>query len=771
MSTNADPMDARASKAHSKRWLRRAAALVAGVPVLAALSVVGVAASCVGLPPAPNAISLDERLGAFPTSGLALEGDVEILWNEHAVPYIVAEHDLDAAYAIGLVHAHLRLGQMEFLKRVAQGRLSEMAGPVANDIDVALRTLDLDKAVPAMEAALPDDSRAWLGRYAEGVNAYRSRMRSRPHELRLLGVPLDEEWTVRDSLAIGRLASADINWGRWFTFLTLRSDPKWPAYRARIEAFHDNATPSFGPGTPTPIDPLFDYSKSGSNSWVVAGSRTESGAALIASDPHLGLQQPNLWCVIAYRTPSHAAVGMTFPGLPFVLVGRNERIAWGGTNMQAVGSTLFDVSSLDRSSFTTRTETIATRFWFDSTATITDTPLGPLISEAPYLNRFGLPAAAIKWRGHEVSDEASTFYRIARASNFEEFRAAFETFATGGQNFLYADVEGNIGQVMAVEFVPAAGRAARAVLVDATNPVYEWRTRLKSTELPFAYNPEDGFLVSANNTPSRTDPPIVVGGNSNDRVDRLRDLLGSAGTLNAEDMKRFQRDVYSGASRATARVIAAHASESPFADILASWDGQYLAESRGAPAYQMTLHHLLQGPVAREWGARIVGNLAGSQAVHEFVREEIERGAIAKADIDAALANAAADFGDGVQWGAMHRLRLRHPAGNVPLLGRPYQFGDYPTSGSSGTIHKSAHGVTNQLHGTTFGTNSRHVSDLSDPDANDFVLIGGQDGYIGSVNYLDQWAMFQRGEFVRVPLREEAARAAFTRVTRLRAHE
>jgi penicillin amidase len=153
------------------------------------------------------------------------------------------------------------------------------------------------------------------------------------------------------------------------------------------------------------------------------------------------------------------------------------------------------------------------------------------------------------------------------------------------------------------------------------------------------------------------------------------------------------------------------------------------------------------------------------------VREEIERGAITKADVDAAIANAAADFGEGVEWGAMHRLRLRHPAGNVPVLGRPYQFGDYPINGSTGTIHKSAHGVTNELHGTTFGANSRHVSDLSDPDANDFVLIGGQDGYLGSENYLDQWAMFQRGEFVRVPLREETARASFTRVTRLRASE
>lgn len=752
-----------------RKWLRRAAALVAGVPILAALSVVGVVASCVGLPPAPNSVTLDERLDAFPTSGHALAGEVEILWNEQAVPYIIAEHDLDAAYAIGLVHAHLRLGQMEFLKRVAQGRLSEMAGPIANSVDVALRTLDLDKAVPEMEAALPDDTRAWMDRYVEGINAYRAQMRSRTHELRLLGVSLDEEWTVRDSLAIGRLACADINWGRWFTFLALRSDPKWPSYRARIDAFHDNATPSFGPGTPTPIDPLFDYSKSGSNSWVVSGSRTETGAALIASDPHLGIQQPNLWCLVAYRTPSHAAVGMTFPGLPFVLVGRNDHIAWGGTNMQAVGSTLFDVSSMDRSTFTTRTETIRTRFWFDNTATITETPLGPLISEAPYIRQYGLPAAAIKWRGHEVSDEASAFYKIARARTFEEFREAFETFATGGQNFLYADKDGNIGQVMAVEFIPAAGRAARAVLVDARSPEFQWHTRLTSTELPFAYNPDEGFLVSANNTPSRMDPPIVVGGNSNDRVDRLRDLLGSAGTLSADDMKRFQRDVYSGASHANAKAIVAIAGESEMRDVLASWDGQYLESSAGASAYQMTLHHLLEGPVTREWGARIVGNLAGSQAVHDFVRAEIARGVVTKQDIDEALANASVDFGEGVEWGAMHRLRLRHPAGNLPVVGGPYSFGEHPIAGSTGTIHKSAHDVTNSKHSTRFGANSRHVSDLSDPDANDFVLIGGQDGYLGSVNFLDQWSMFQRGEFVRIPLREETARSTFTRTTRLRA--
>jgi penicillin amidase len=752
-----------------KRWLRRAAALFVGLPVLAGVSLVALVASCVGVPPPAGSISLDDRLADFPTAGLRLDGEVEVLWNDQAVPYIIAESDGDAAYTIGLIQAHLRLGQMEFLKRVAQGRLSEMAGPLANDIDIALRTLDIDKAVPEMEAGLPDDTREWLTRYVEGVNDYRDRLSSRPHELRLLGVSLDEPWTVRDTLSVGRLACVDINWGRWFTFLSLRSEPLWPAYRARLERFHEEGTPSFGPGTPTPIDPLFDYSKTGSNSWVVSASRSSTGGALIANDPHLGLQQPNLWCLIAYRTPTHAAVGMTFPGLPFVLIGRNEHIAFGGTNMQAIGSTLFDVSSLDVSTFTTREETIGTRLWFDTKATITDTPLGPLVSEAPYLNAYGLPPAAIKWRGHEPSDEATAFYLVARATNFEEFRAAFETFATGGQNFLYADVEGNIGQVMAVEFVPAAGRAARKVLVAAGDARYRWETRVKSMELPFAFNPEDGFLVSANNTPVLLDPPIVVSGNSNDRLDRLRDLLGGNETLTPEDMKRFQRDVFSTASLANARVIVgvAGSERNALLDELAAWDGEYLEDSRGAAAYQITLHHLISGPLTREWGARIAGNLSDSQAVHDFVREEIERGAVNRDEVLAAIASAAADYGDGLAWGEIHRIRLRHPAGNVPLIGGAYRFGDHPIAGTTGTVHKSAHRVTNGVHGAQYGTNSRHVSDLSDPDANDFVLVGGQDGYFGSVNYLDQWPRFVSGEFVRVPLREESARVAFTRVTRL----
>lgn len=749
------------------RRLRRAAALVAGVPVLAALSIVAAVASCVGLPPGRDSVSLDERLRAFPRAGLALEGEVEILWDDHAVPYIVARSDGDAAYAMGLVHAHLRMGQMEFLKRVAQGRLSEMAGPLANDIDRALRTLDIDKAAPEIEAALPDETRAWMDRYVQGINDYRSRMRSRPHEMRLLGVPLDEPWTVRDSLAIGRLACVDINWGRWFTFFALRGEPKWPAYKARLEAFHRNATPSFGPGTPTPIDPLFDYSKSGSNSWVVAGSRTDSGAALIANDPHLGLQQPNLWCLMAYRTPSHAVAGMTFPGLPFVLIGRNERIAWGGTNMQAVGSTLFDVSAMDRAGFTTREETIRTRWWFDAKATITETPLGPLISEAPYIDRYGLPPAAIRWRGHEVSDEATAFYKVARADTFEEFRAAFETYATGGQNFLYADVDGNIGQVMAVEFIPAAGRAARAVLVDPADPDVQWRTRLKSAELPFAYNPEEGFLVSANNTPTPLDPPIVVGGNWNDRLDRLRDLLGAGGTLTPEDMKRFQRDVYSAASASCAAAIVERAASGPMREALAAWDGRYEPDSRGAAAYQVVMDSLLRGPVAREWGEPIARNIAGSQAAHDFVREEVERGAVGVADLDAALAAAGATLADGRAWGDMHRMRLRHPAGALPLVGGMYRFGDFPVGGTTGTVHKTANTITSDVHGAQYGTNARHVSDLSDPDANDFVLVGGQDGFMGSVNYLDQWPLFVKGEFVRLPLREATARERFTRVTRL----
>lgn len=721
-------------------------------------------------------MTLDERLAEFPERYAGLGAPVEIRWNDHAVPYLIAERDEDVPYALGIVHAHLRLGQMAIIRRLAQGRLSEMVGPLTTDIDHLLRTLDLGRAVPEMEAALPDDTRRWLQQYVDGVNNYRAQLRRPPYEHRVLGLDVDADpWTIADVLTIGRLASADLNWARWITELSRRSNQEWLAFAPRVRAAQKNGKASFGPGVPTPLDPITDVGRTGSNSVVVGGQHTSAGAALIASDPHLGIRLPNFWCLVGIRSPGLKLVGLTIPGLPFVLEGRNERIAWGGTNMQGVSSVLYDVSDLRREAFTPRRETIRRRFWTDAEVVIRETPFGPDLSRAPFFESLDVGPAALKWRGHEPSDEATTFLRVHEAGTWDEFLDAFQTYAVGAQNFLYADVEGRIGQVLAMEFVPAAGRAAMAEdgpVVDPRDEAYRWGEGFSPTELPTSVDPPKGWLISCNNTPIRTDPPLTVTGAADDRFQRMDTLLDEAvagdGRVDLDELSALQQDVHSPASLQSARAIAsrvAGAENSPVLDALRTWDGTYTRGSVGAAAYQLTLHHLIETHYLAGQGETVAGFFRSSPGAHAFVAEDVASGAVDAETVQRAIELAAPDFARFGRWGDLHRLRLEHPLGLVPVLGRVFRLGEFPVPGSTSTIMKRAHTVTNRPHTVSFGANARHLSDMSDPDANDFVLLGGQDGWLGSTVYADQWPVWQRGEYIRLPMREDSIRTMFTRST------
>jgi len=721
------------------------------------------AAGCIKAPPPPGAVSLERRVAAFPTHDLDLRGRVEILFNDRGIPFVLAQHDHDVPYALGMLHAHFREGQMELLRRVAAGRLSETAGPLATEIDVVIRTLDLDRAVPEIERSLPPDTRAWLERYVAGLNRYIAKRPRAPLDLRLLGGDV-EPWTVADVLTIGRLAGADLNWGRWYTLGRLRDEPGFDEFARRLADHHAAGAASFGPETPTPFAKLFDASKAGSNSFVVAGERTPTGAALIASDPHLGVQQPNLMLIVGFRSPSYAVVGLTFPGLPFAVIGRNERIAWGGTNMMGVSSALYDVSSIPPESMRVRKERIARRLWFAANVEIKETPLGPIVTDMPFLDDLGYPRAALWWRGHEPSDEPSTFMNVMRAEDWDQFRAAFQTYAVGGQNFLYADADGNIGQLLAFEYIPGASRAtSTAAPAPIDDERFDVANRIPSTKLPAAYNPPQGFLVSANNTPIRLDPPATLGGNQNDRVLRLRQLLAGPQTLNTEHLKAAQADVRSLSSADAAAAIAARLEPGQFTivDALRDWSGDYHPQAPEPVAYQRLARELLRRHYRPRFGSRIASFLRNSPAVHAFIAEDLATGAVTDEQLRDAAEAAQADHDPAVLWGDVHRLELAHPASRVPLIGDDYVFDEQGVGGTAGTVMKSAHAVDPNRHTVRFGAQSRHVSDLADLDANWFVLLGGQDGWFGSANQLDQWPLFKQNQYVRVPLRESTVRAEF----------
>ena len=741
---------------------------------LAVGAVALVVSACALLAPLPKQKDVAERLATFPTEGLPLDRQVTIHWSERQIPFIEAESDGDAAFTLGLVHAHLRLGQMATMRMIARGRVSEMIGPLGVDIDHGLRTLDYGRAAAEIALTLDEPTRLWVQRFVDGINHYQNTATELPHDFGVLALER-EPWTIEDVFAMGRLAGTDVNWLVWMDLLPLRARAGWDELWARlVEGGAVSVAGSDGDDDIARAQRwLGGLSKSGSNSVAVAGHHTDTGGALMANDPHLGILVPNVWLIAGVHSPSYHAVGLMAPGLPIFAIGRNPHIAWGGTNMRAASSDLYDVSGVPASEIDERRESIDVRWWFDSDVTVRETEWGPIVSDVPLLADMNLPPLALKWTGHDASDEIGAMLSVSRAQSFTEFRAAFESFAVPGQNMLYADANGNIGRVLAVR-LPSRGGPPADIAIDTGLHDASWSVMRSAADLPYSYNPEAGYLVSANDRPPPTDVPVGFFFSLDDRVDRMHTLIADESTVGVETLKALQQDVYM-ASSVTLRDLfvarldalgitaAADADGTKAIGRLRDWDGAYRADSVGAVTFEQfrnaftaRFYALLHGEDDGEAFASVGRRTA---LLHEDIAaadEETLRAALA-AGLDAAVDG----LGSFADWGEMHRLSLAHPLSNVPLIGGRYEFAEAGVGGSSETLMKAAHRTTGERHTVSYGSNARHISDMTDPDENYFVLLGGQDGWFNSTTILDQWELWRRGDYVRVPLTLAGVRASF----------
>jgi penicillin amidase len=746
------------------------------VRLLAVLLSLTIVTSCSLTRSLPEGSGIQDRLSAFPTAQLPVTRPVTVYWNDHQIPFIVAETDEDLAFSLGLVHAHLRLAQMDLLRRIAEGRISELAGPIATEIDHSLRILNYPRAAEVMERRLPPETRAWLEAFVRGVNHYQDNIDELPHEYHVLAMKR-EPWTVRDVLTIGRLAGTDVNWLAWFRFLRLNDRKDWPRLWRTFTRLGGDSMPSFASSEDARnLETLLaGNSRSGSNSVAVSGRRTASGAALMANDPHLGIQFPNLWLIVGIKSPSYHAVGMMVPGLPFIALGRNERIAWGGTNMRAASSDLYDVSHLPPEAFKRRTERIGVRWWFDRTVVVRETEYGPVLSDAPVLG-VDDRSFALRWVGHETGDEVTALLKVQRARNWQEFRAAFKSFAVSAQNMVYADVDGNIGLLMATK-LPVRRNGPRPVdfILDPRKERNLWQGFADVSDLPSTYNPADGYVASANNRPTtKAEIPIGYIFSPDDRIARLHQLLKGTGRMSVASMRRLQQDVYqissvqlrdayvrrldsAGLQRLSAEAVRA-------IDLMRRWDGHYRISAQGPVAFEAFHAEFLERFYTRRFpDAEQRAAYTGTGRIKRLVIEDMAeaRPGVLSEDLRAAAeaaGNAVATFEN---WGAMHRLGLAHPLAFAPLIGDKYRFGDAPVAGSTDTLMKTAHRGADGRHFTVYGQNARHISDLSHPDENYFVLLGGQDGWIGSANATDQAELWQRGEYIRVPMQIDVIQNEF----------
>ncbi|HEY4250194.1 MAG TPA: penicillin acylase family protein [Roseomonas sp.] len=724
----------------------------------------------------PGTTTVDRRLAALPVEGLALAAPVTIRWNDNLIPWVEATTDRDLFFALGLVHGHLRGAQIALLRLVARGRLSEVAGPFATDVDHALRILDFGRAGPEIERRFPPETRDAMAAFLAGLN-HSVRHGPRPPEAGLLGLSR-EPYTMGDLLAIGRLAGTDITWLNWFSLLAERGRPGFAALWQR--------TMRAGAGTTVPGDArsallhdvLGGTGRAGSNSVAVAARRSATGGALIGNDPHLSMNLPNLWLVAGMRSPSYHAVGFMVPGLPFLAVGRSPDVAWGGTNLRAASSDLFDVSRLPPGDFHTEQVRIRQRLWFTATRTVRTTPLGPVISDAALVPRQPGPLA-LRWIGHEPTDEITALLRGSRAHSVAEFRDAFRDFGVSAQNMLVVDRAGSIARFYAATLPDRRGFPAEDPVLDGSDPAATapWTRLRNAADLPFTRDPPEGVLASANDHPPAEAGVLGYFFSDGDRVERLRALLAQQPRLSPADLMRIQADTGSPKAAELAAALLARLDALPggapqpaFLAPLRGWDGDYGVAARAPVVFEFLLAKLVpqllpeqrRANGAEPRGAETGWNFLTTFTIADLDALPAERRQAVLRDAAAAAARDAAPF---AAWGDVHQIRAANWLVNLPVIGSRFVVGTWPTGGSRETPMKTSHGLVNGRHQTSFGSMARHVSDMADPDANWFTLFGGQDGWPGSPAYADQLDLWRSGRPIRVPLRPEAVATAFPRVT------
>ena len=729
--------------------------------------------------------SLPRNDGRLAVEGL--QAEVRIHRDVRGIPTISAQSERDAAFALGFVHTQDRLFQMDVMRRAGAGRLSEWFGAATLPTDRFMRILGVYRAAEQQYALLSPELKAVLDAYAAGANAFLGRRRTAwPLEYYLLNARPDP-WRPADTLVWGKLMDLQLagNFRRELLRARLLKqvtpddlDVLYPAYpndapvitgdaRAWLEGLPLTALAA---ALPEIVGPHF-----ASNNWVVDGAHTASGKPILANDPHLELTAPSIWYLAQIETPTTRLAGVTSPGGPFVVLGHNERIAWGFTNTESDVEDFF-IERLDPADptrylapggaepFATRQEVILVRGAAPERLTVRATRHGPVISDlggnfaAPTASDRVVALAATWLMDDDRSPEA--LWAMAHAGNWSAFRDALREFVAPQQNMVYADVEGNIG-FFAPGRVPIRKSGYGWIPSPGWSGEYDWAGFVPFEALPSAFNPPAGRVVSANNKIVPDDYPYFLGRdwdipNRALRINQLLDYIpqqspAAAAAMQADTLSLMAKDLLP--LMLSAKPSSPAASEA--LERLRAWDGR-MEREQVAPllfaAWLRTLNRVLLadrlGAAFDDyWGMHpdviklILTKRSDWCGNNGEVGAEACAGALGRA-LDQAVARLSERFGADMKdwrWGRAHEARFRNFFwSNVPVLSRllattiPANGGD-DTIDRGGTSSASGGDPFTDVHGPTL----RMIADLADLDATRFMIAPGQSGNVLSRHYAD----------------------------------
>lgn len=728
--------------------------------------------------------SLPRTDGRIDVRGLS--APVRISGDKDGVPLIEAANDDDAAFGLGFVHAQDRLFQMELMRRLGAGRLSEIFGPQAVPVDRVMRVLGLYRLAAAETAYLSPALDRALEAYAAGVNAYLATRRGAlPPDFALLRFR-PQPWRPADSLVWGKLIALELGGDYRDELLRAqmaRTIPPgdmqvlFPAYPADAlttlsgleQIYRRLPLARLYAALPAAVGPTH-----ASNSWVVDGRHSASGKPLLANDPHLPFSVPDIWYLARLRTPEGEIAGATVAGVPFVVIGHNDRIAWGFTTTGADIEDLF-VEKLDPADntrylapdgsrpFATREERILVRGAKPLDLTVRSTRHGPVISDAlppgSAAPGYVLSLAATFLATEDKSAEA--LWGIDRARDWTEFRTALADFVGPPQNMVYADSGGTIGFIAPGLIPIRRGGAASALPVPGWTGAYDWTGFVPFAQLPSEENPPSGRFIAANNRIVPKSYPYFIGRGWDlpNRAERIAALLDKTAMQSPQSSAAMEADTYSLMAARLVPLMTRIAPQTPEAREalrrLERWNFQMDRQKVAPLIFTAWLRGFSRAVLFGRFGDAVRGYWGLRPQVMEAVltthrdwckatRQPGEDGcaALLAVALDKAIAELRARFGPDMgewRWGRAHIAVFDNPLyRRIPLL-RGYLTPRIATSGGYDTLDRGPSTVQDDQapFAQRFGAGLRIVTDLAAPREARMMIVPGQSGNPLSRHFAD----------------------------------
>jgi len=712
------------------------------------------------------------------------------------IPHIYAENEEDLYRTVGYVMAQDRLWQMDLLRRVTTGRLSEVLDPGLVETDRLFRALDFTGKSRKVIAETDPGILRCVEAYTDGVNQFINRnQKNLPFEFTLLGYKpdpweivhtynligymawdLSSGWNTEISLYKIRQLVSDTLFNELLPDMKLHDIPVIPDFKS---SDHTPELQSAVPGAIRAIRDLGLQVFEASNNWAVSGKKSETGMPLMANDMHLGLNAPGIWYQMHQVIEGKLNVtGVALPCTPFIIAGHNEDISWGFTNVTVddLDFYLETINPADSNQYLLDGEWQDMRLVEEKISVKGEeepvirinrfTHRGPVVSEFKGITDKVISA---HWQGNEMSNEVRTVYLLNHAGNWEEFRDALRTFTSVSQNVVYADRFGNIGLQVAAG-VPI--RHSGGILVyPGDTSLYDWQGVVPFEELPYSFNPESGYVSSANNKTVDDSYPYYIGTwfSLPWRIGRIRQMLEEKELLGTEDFKMMQRDQHSLKAWDYTHLYLDALQDQVSRDYLeayqalADWDYDMNSSSAPALIFEIMWLGLNKAMFQDELGedfrqlaynpisdnliekTRVTGGSLWCDNVNTPDKTESFQDNIRTA-FQWAVDTITSMYGPDVstwEWGKLHKFVLMHPLGSVPIVEKLFKVnrGPYSVGGSDHTVCPFSYPKGRSFI-SDFGASERHIFNTANWDSSLTVIPTGTSGVPASPYYLDQTQLY-----------------------------